>query len=167
MSDESIGTGTAPDEQDQELISAVAGMLDRVDPPPGWMVDLAKLSFDLRSIDAELAELVADSLMDEPLVGVRSAAAAPPRMLTFERGDWALEVESIAAGSGWQLIGQVVPMTACRVEVIQQAGRRILEADDLGRFLIDGVAAEPVMLVVDAPGHPRISTGWFSLGRVA
>jgi hypothetical protein len=88
-------------------------------------------------------------------------------MLTFERGDWALEIESSPAGSGWQVIGQVVPMSVCRIEVVQRTGRRVLESDDLGRFLIPDVTAEPLLLIVDAPGHPRISTGWIGLGTAA
>lgn len=163
MSEESIGTGATPDEQDQQLITAVAGMLDRVDPPPGWMVDLAKLSFDLRSIDAELAELVADSRIDEPLVAVRSAGTvAEPRLLTFESSELAVELEVDRDERGRPaLTGQLVPGEAAEVELRQPGAQtRSVQTDDLGRFRFDDLADGPFSLVC-RPGAGRpVASPW-------
>ena len=162
--DDSRGGAGSGDQADDVLLAELADLLGRVDPPPPWLVDLAKLSYDLRSIDVELADLVADSSMQDSLVGVRAATMVGPRMLTFERGDWLLEVEASRTDSGWQLLGQVVPSALCRIEIVQRAGGRVVESDDLGRFVVPDVLPEPVMLIVEAPGTPRIGTGWFGVG---
>lgn len=165
MSDESIGTGDARsvrDEQDRELLRELGGVLDRADPPPGWMVELAKLSYDLRSLDAELAELVADSLVDAPSVAVRSAALAEPRMLTFESDDLLVEVEVEADGHGGStLTGQLVPAQPARVELRQpDRPHRSVQADELGRFVIEGLAAAPFSLVCHRPDGRPVASAW-------
>ncbi len=163
MSEEPIGTGTTPDEQDRAMLSAVSGMLDRVDPPPAWMVDLAKLSFDLRGIDAELAELVADSRVDAPAVAVRSAAVATePRMLTFESDDLLVEVEVEDDGRGGSVLtGQLVPAQPARIELRQpDQPHRTVEVDELGRFAVDGLTAAPFSLVCHRADARPVASAW-------
>jgi hypothetical protein len=163
MRDEPIGTGDVQDVQDRELLAAVGGMLERNDPPPGWMVDLAKLSFELRGIDAELAELVADSRVDAPAVAVRSTAiAAEPRMLTFETDDLSIDIEVSLDRSGKQtVVGQLLPEQMAHVEV-HQPGRPPLgvAADEYGRFILGGVAPGAFRLVCHRPDHRSVVSEW-------
>jgi hypothetical protein len=164
VGEETIGSNEV---QDRALLGAVRDMLDRVDPPPVWMVDLAKLSYELRSIDAELAELVADSRVDEPAVAVRAAATtAGPRMLTFESDDLLVEVEVGDDGRGGSLLtGQLVPPQPARVE-LRQPDRPpyFVEADELGRFAVDGLADAPFSLVCHRPDGRPVASVWVSPG---
>ena len=155
-----MGSG---DVQDRALLGAVREMLDRFDPPPGWVVDLAKLSFDLRSIDAELAELVADSLVDEPAVAVRSATVGTePRMLTFESDDLAVDLELVHRDRGLLAItGQLFPASRADVD-IRQPDRpiRTVVTDDLGRFIVEDLPAEPFSLVVRRSDCRPVASQW-------
>jgi hypothetical protein len=165
VSDESIGTGDMPDEQDRQLLADVGGMLERTDPPPGWMVELARLSFELRGIDAELAELVADSRVDAPAVAVRSAAlASEPRMLTFESDDLLVEIEVEDDGRGGSMLtGQLVPAQPAQVELRQpNQPHRTVEADELGRFAIQAVLAAPFSLVCHRPNGRPVASAWIA-----
>src|SRR5690348_14843456 len=96
-------TGPADDD---ELLARLAATLRGVQEPPRDVAELARLSFGLRDLDAQLADLVADSAVDAP-AGVRSSGA--PRLLTFAADEAELELQVTAAGTGWSLIGQLVP----------------------------------------------------------
>ena len=154
---------TAGDVQDAALLRAVGELLDRVDPPPAWAVDLAKLSFDLRTIDAEFAELVADSLIDEPLLAVRSASlVAEPRLLTFESEQLVVELELDRDERSRPLLtGQLIPAEPARVE-LRQPGQpaRSVPADALGRFRVDELADGPFSLIVHRPGGRPVASQW-------
>ncbi len=153
--------------EDQQVLVALRGLFRRSDSPPGWVVEAAKASFGLRTIDAELAALTWDSLLDEPAVLVRGEhAATAPRSLTFEAGELAIEIEVSAPAPARRIIGQVVPPQRARIEVRlapNEAGARevrVLETDDLGRFTLDGVGAGPLSLAVHREGLPVVTTEW-------
>ena len=154
------GTGGLDDEA---LLGQLREMFARVDPQPPWLADLAKLSYDLRSIDVELAELVADSHVDEPALAVRAAATATePRLLTFESDDLVVEVEVSQDERGRHLlIGQLVPAQAARVELRQpdQATVTVL-TDELGRFSVSGLAAGPFSLVCHRADARPVASQW-------
>lgn len=147
---------------DDMLLARLREMFERVDPAPVWLVELAKLSYELRSIDVELAELVADSLVEGAGVGVRAAdPAAAPRLLTFEGSALAVEVGVNTGPDGRVLHGQLVPSAAARIE-IRQPGRQVnwVEADDLGRFGAEGLVEGPLSLVVHLPGGDVVASQW-------
>ena len=79
--------------------------------PPGRLsFARARWAFTWRTVDSELAELVADSATDElALSGVRSDAG--PRLLTFEVSqlELAVEVQVTESAGARRLLGQVVP----------------------------------------------------------
>lgn len=70
------------------------------DPPPS-LLEAARGSYAWRTIDAELADLSHDSIMDGELVSGSRAEVATPRYLKFETssGDLILEFESPRTGS--------------------------------------------------------------------
>jgi hypothetical protein len=78
-------------------------MLGRDEPPPDWSVDLAKGSYGLRAVDAELAVLTSDSGLATAQSVTRSGAA--PRLAVFDAADLSVEIEiEPGAGAGaWQL----------------------------------------------------------------
>lgn len=124
---------------DAEDAAELVRLAARLDPVPRDVLAGAKEAFAWRSVDAELAELVYDSALDEAaLAGVRSGGGA--RQLTFEGPGLTVEVEVALAG---RLVGQLVPPRPGRVEVRHPQRTFAVEADALGRFAAD-VPSGPV-----------------------
>ena len=113
-------TGPADDD---ELLARLAATLRGAQQPPADVDELARASFGLRDLDAQLAELVADSAVDVP-AGVRSSPEAP-RLLTFAAADAEVELQVMPARDGWAVLGQVVPPgpALVRAEPAAPAGR--------------------------------------------
>jgi hypothetical protein len=147
---------------DEALMARIRDMFRRVDAPPAWLVEAAKLSYGLRDVDLELAALVADS-EDESAVGVR-AAGTTARMLTFDGEDLTIELELHAAGAGPAIIGQLVPPGPAQVDVHQVGGGASVQADDLGRFSVDSLGSGPCRLICRRSGHKPTATPWLLPG---
>jgi hypothetical protein len=157
-------TGRSRWDSDDALLAHLGELLRERDAPPADAVDLARQSFGLRTIDAELAALTADSGVEE-LVGVRSAGTATgPRLLTFEAADLAVEVEIDGSGRTRRLLGQLVPGGPAAIDVRGRSGRVVrVAADERGRFTIDDLAPGPVSLVCRRGGRRPVATAWMSL----
>jgi hypothetical protein len=151
---------------DEDLFDRLAATLRGAEEPPEHVVELARASFGLHRLDAELAELVADSALDLTPAGVRSAADGP-RMLTFEAGDAEVEVQVSAVGdAGWQVLGQVVPpaRAAVRIEPADPSlSATEATADELGRFAASVTGGGPWRLVWQRPGLPPVVSPWVLL----
>ncbi len=147
---------TAIDEHPDPTLDLLRATASRVDPVPDALVTMAKESFTWRTIDAELAELVFDSLVDE-VVGVRGAGGREQaRSMSFETAGGAIEIE-VDRG---RLVGQVAPAAAVLVELRHPSGTIADHSDVVGRFRFDGVPTGPVRITVSGEG-PTISTEWF------
>ncbi|GGW10446.1 hypothetical protein [Streptomyces capoamus] len=135
---------------EEELRQAAAVL----DPVPAELVQAALDAFALHDLDARLAELTFDSLVDA--LPVRGATAAP-RMLTFRAGGTTVDVEVTEDG----LIGQVLPPQPARIEVLggPQSTDAPLTADALGRFAGDVPPAGPFALRLHTGGQV-IVTEW-------
>ena len=152
---------------DDELFDRLAATLRGAEEPPEHVVELARASFGLHRLDAERAELVADSALDATPAGVRDAGHGP-RMLTFEAGDAEIEVQVSAAGdAGWQILGQVVPPSpaAVRIEPADPAlSAAETQADELGRFAARLTGGGSWRLVWRRQGLPPVVSPWVLLG---
>lgn len=142
------------------MFATLRNVIDRADPVPQAVVEAARAAYTWRTIDAELAELTADSALAD--AGVRSSSA--PRLLTFEGDGVEVEVEVAQTGSTRRLSGQLVPVGPAQVTVRWPGGTREAAADQLGRFAVDGVPAGSVSLAVLRAGaeHPTV-TSWISI----
>lgn len=140
--------------------ATLRSVIDRADPVPSAVVDAARAAFTWHTIDAELAELTADSAM--ATAGTRSSSA--PRLLTFEGAGIEVEVEVAQTGPTRRLAGQVIPVGAAQVTVRWASGTQDAAADDLGRFTVEGIPAGAISLAVLRAGaeHP-IVTSWVSI----
>jgi hypothetical protein len=114
---------------DDRLLALVGEVLDRIDPVPADATATA-VAADLGGVDAELAELVFDSLLDERAVAVRDAPGTDVRSLTFTAGARTIEIDVSDA----DVVGRVTPVGAGTVELEQPRGRRTIPVDDRGRF---------------------------------
>ena len=108
-------------------------------PPPA-------AGFIWRTIDAELAQLTSDSVLDaDRMAAVRGVADARAAHLRAGRphgggGDRPTAVD------GLRLLGQLVPAQRGQVEIRHGGGTTTVDADDLGRFTASGVQPGPVSL---------------------
>jgi hypothetical protein len=143
------GTDVDADLLEEELRQAAAVL----DPLPAGLLQLAMDAYALHDLDARVAELTFDSLVDA--IPVRGAEA-PPRMLTFQAGDLTVDIEVTDEG----LLGQVLPPQSARIEVLGgPAAARPLTADGMGRFASDTPPAGPFALRLRTGGDV-IVTEW-------
>jgi hypothetical protein len=150
---------------DDELLARLAATLHDVQEPPDDVATLARLTFGLRDLDAQLAELVADTAVDAP-AAVRSGTVTGPRLLTFATAAMEVELQVIETGDGWDLVGQVVPPGRAVVRLEPAARERAVEADadELGRFSVSLPAgARPWRLLCRREGEPAVMTSWVLL----
>ncbi|WP_232660907.1 hypothetical protein [Pseudonocardia sp. TRM90224] len=125
---------------DDALLAELAEVLRPQLVPPPELVEAAKQSYTWRTVDAELARLTHDSLIDDGPVLARSSGQ--PRILTFEVSAVVIEVEVDTTPSGRRLLGQLVPAVEMELEVhvgevgqdetVTATGR----SDALGRFVL-------------------------------
>jgi len=151
------------DDRDRELLDELRGVVTEIDPVPPEVTAFAKAAFGWRRVDAELAELLADSALDaEALTGVRGTARS--RAVTFEAAELTIEVEIEAVDAGLVLLGQLAPPRAAAVEVQRDDGSvaAATEADTLGRFRIELAAGGRIRLRV-VSGGAVVETSWLSL----
>lgn len=154
------------DSTSERLFEELRAIAARADAVPPNVVDAAKGAFAWRTIDADLAELAYDSLLEQEGVLVRSTATAQAqaRFLTFETAEATVEIEVATVGSRRELIGQLVPGSSATVEIRHAGGVLTVDADELGRFRGE---VEPgpmsVRCRIEADGRPVIETDWVTV----
>jgi hypothetical protein len=155
--------GQEPDDTDleEELRRAVA-RLDGVPPP---LFQAAVDSYTWRAVDAELAELVFDSVVDSGRAG---AVRGPgqPRLLSFDADGLSIDVEVSGMGPARTLIGQIVPPQPASVEVRQGDEVTALDADELGRFRSGPLGSGPFRLACSVGtelARRRVATEWVAI----
>lgn len=151
---------------DDILLDELRRLFAAVDPIPVPVRIAARAAIEWRTLDAELAALVSDSTVDEPVLAVRGSAE--PRMLTFEAPDLTIELEAEAAGPGeLRLLGQLVPPQPAQIAVCHGDELVVTHADEHGRFAADGVGSGPVSLRCRLDGEPGggrlVETAWLSI----
>lgn len=145
---------------DEELLDALDAAIEAAQPMPASATELARAAWDARALDAEFAELVADSLAAPAAV----RAVAGPRLLSFSAREVVLEVEHEPVGVGeHRVAGQLLPARPARVTL--QWGSEALStvADAAGRFAFEPVGEGTVRLRVDDAGDRAVVTAWFRL----
>jgi hypothetical protein len=136
----------------------------RFDALPGGLLDVADAAFEWRTVDAELAELTADSLVEREFSGVLRGRPAP-RFLVFRTDIVGIEVEITAAGHSFTMIGQLDPAGPATIEIRHPNGSVTVQADELGLFTVHELPAGPISLLCRLPDSQAapITTEWISL----
>jgi len=145
-------------EPDDELFDELRSVLRRTDPVPAEVTDFAKAALGWRRLDAELAELLDDSVLDEAAALTRGGGS---RSLTFRTDDLTIDVE-IQDG---HLLGQLAPPASASVALEREDGEpaATADADVLGRFRLE-LGGEGRFRLRVVPGSGRaVETSWFSL----
>lgn len=151
----------SPTPQELETLVDLRRVLDQAEPLPPDSTTLAQAALGWRTIDAELAELVHDSAVDDHELLVRGDDDRL-RVLTFRTGDIEIEVEY----SNGQLVGQVIPAEAATIELHRESVGAVGSAttDEFGSFVIADVAAGPLSLLCRADdGRWSVRTSWTAL----
>jgi hypothetical protein len=137
-------------------------MFSQVDPVPQRLDDAARTAFTWRTVDAELADLMRDSAEEEAGALVRSGGG--PRQLSFESPRLGIELEVVATGPRERrLEGQLLPPGSATVTVERPGeGGVSVQADELGRFVLEGMRAGVVRLHVMLRGA-QIAVPWTTI----
>jgi hypothetical protein len=151
---------------DDDLLGDLRRIVAELDPIPENVVIAARAALDWRTLDAELAELIADSAVDEPELLVRGSGQA--RALAFEAAGLTIEVEAEPDADGvLRLTGQLIPPQSAVVTVRHGDVLVATRADERGRFTAHGVAPGPVSLrcrLDGGAGAARlVETEWMSV----
>jgi hypothetical protein len=158
---------TRYDDEDDRLIDELRDLFSQRDPVPPLVTQSAKAALGWRRLDAELAELLADSALDVELLGLARGARATLRSMSFSVGELAIDVEIHGEGDDREVLGQLHPPARARIELqsADQAVSTIIESDSLGRFRTKLPAAGSIRLRVasDAAGADWIETSWIPL----
>ena len=157
---------------DDALMNRLSGVLDRFDPVPLELLEQARRAFCWRTVDAELAELSFDSLVDrDAAMSVRAGTDLDlePRMLGFgavvDGEDLSIELEVTSSGGASCLVGQLWPAGAEEVDVETGTGDiATVPIDDLGRFVVEPVPQGPVRLRIRHRDRV-VQTTWVSYVR--
>lgn len=142
-----------------ERLRAIAATAD---PVPSLVLESARAAFGLRTLDAEIAELLHDSAVDADLVLVRGPSDA--RMLSFAAGDVMVEMQLTETRPGlYSLLTFVSGVPAgSEVKVEHSAGIVAAELDDGGRLLLDDVPAGRLRLHLTAEDGTAVTTSWIT-----
>ncbi len=146
---------------DDDLLRELRAVVGQVDPVPPEMVAAARASFIWRTIDAELAQLTSDSVLDaDRMAAVRGVGT--PELLTFEASGLTVEVETAVGPDGLRLLGQLVPAQPAHIEIRHGGGTTAVDADDMGRFTAAGLRLGPISVRCrTAAGDLAVDTDWF------
>jgi hypothetical protein len=152
-----------PTPEDAALLSELAELLERADPPPADLVERSKQLWTWRTIDAELASLGRDSLIEGPEPALRSAEQ--PRLVSFQTPACTVEVEVADGAGGRRLVGQLDPPEPAELQLRTADGGSVSgRADELGRFVIAlPTARQRASLRCVLPDGSAVETAWVVL----
>jgi len=151
---------------DERLLEELRALGREVDPVPPHVESYAKAALGWRRIDAELAELLADSALDRESLSHTRSGLARARSVTFRSGDLELDLEISEHDEGLVLLGQLAPAEEADVEVQRDDGSiaAATASDELGRFRLELTVGGRVRLLVRrAPPAPPIETSWVGI----
>ena len=151
-----------PEEHDDELAEELRRLAARLDPVPPELLTAAAGAFAWRDIDAELAELVFDSLLDvDEATQVRGSPER--RLVSFTGGGVTLDIEVTTTGPARTIMGQIVPPQRGAVDVRRQQETITIEADELGRFRSGPLPPGPLSLRLRPAEGTPVVTDWLAL----
>ena len=154
----------AHDDLEDPLVAELRDLFAGADPVPPLVIEIAKASLGWRRLDADLAELLADSVLDsEQLAGTRGSA--PVRSVSFKSPSMTIDLDVHAGHETPMLLGQISPPSTLDIEV-QAADRTTvasLRSDELGRFRISLAGGGTVRLLLGGEGGPAVQTAWITI----
>jgi len=147
------------------LLAALRAAVEARAVVPAAFVEAGKNAYAWHGIDAELASLSYDSLLDTGLAsGVRASdvrsEAAPVRALTFQSEHFSIEVEVTDDA----LFGQLVPPQPGTAELQARSGQTVTVAiDEVGCFTFDQQPVGPFRLRCHTDAQADVRTAWVTV----
>ena len=118
--------------RDIDLVAALDRGLERVERLPDRALAAAYGAVQLANVDAELAGLVYDSLL-EPAGALIRGDEGETRIITFANDHLSLDVALL--GDGTTIVGEIDPAEAYEVELETVTNERVtILVDQFGRF---------------------------------
>ena len=151
-----------PGADEQHLFDELVRLVRERDPVPAELVQMVQQSFTWRTIDAELAELVADSYESADATLVRSGEVSV-RLLSFAVSGLLLELEVLNDRASRRLVGELLPGHPARVTVEHPGGSLTEDTDELGRFIVTGVPGGWIRLRCTPTVGPALLTPWLEV----
>jgi len=149
---------------EDELEAELRRLFKRVDPVPPEVTEFAKAALGWRRLDADLAELLADSALETEAVAL-ARGAETRRSLSFGGGELAIEVEIGTSDDTHTLLGQLAPAAVATIEV-QDGEAAVLastESDALGRFKLTFAGNGRFRLRIGRSDGAPVETSWFTV----
>ena len=145
-------------EDDDALAAELAEVLRDRDPIPSSVLQAARGAFAWRTVDADLAVLSLDSILEATAsAGVRGGG---DRQLTFEAAQVSLEVDVVEGGR--RVVGQVVPPQDGEIQLEGPHTRSSAAIDERGQFTLS-VWNGPARLRFCPAAGPAVVTDWVTL----
>lgn len=146
--------GTHRWDDDDRLLEDLGAALRAAGPAAEKLLAGADAAYEWRTVDAELATLSYDSLLDRELLLRGSVPIS--RSLVFQGSTMSVDVELNVDA----LVGQLVPPTAGEVVLLGIAGELgRTRADELGSFTLVAPARGPIRLLCETSAG-RLVTEW-------
>lgn len=152
---------------DELLTTELRAFVADVDPVPPLVIETAKASLGWRRLEADLAELLSDSALQEEPFALARGGGAPARAVTFSSTGLTIDIEVHVDDPARTLLGQLSPPAPATIEIqtIDDAPLSA-QADRLGRFRVRLSTGGPIRLRVlgaDGPGGPPVETSWINV----
>ena len=158
------------DETQEHVAEALRSLFARIDPVPASVTESGKASYAWRRIDAELAELLADSAIDAESLALARGGGAPVRSVSFGIGRLTIDLEIQVDQPKRTIRGQLSPPSSAHIEIHRADHRPPItsDADSLGRFSARLPEGGPIRLriaSIQSSGRPSapIETSWFAI----
>lgn len=144
---------------DDELLAELTRVRAVADPPPDHVVEAARAALSTRRWDEELAELVADSAVDDGLALVRDGDA--PRLVSFALGAVSVDLQIERDSDGLTVRG-LVTGTGDQVAVEDRDRAHPATLNAGGWFTVTGVRPGPVRVRWRASSGAAVRTAWIA-----
>ncbi len=158
---------TEDPDPDEVLVADLRAFFAEVDAVPPLVIETAKASLGWRRLDADLAELLSDSALEEEALAVSRGTEAPARAVTFSSGPLTIDIEVHVEDPARTLLGALSPPASARIEIQTMAETRFCaETDRLGRFRVRLPAGGPIRLRIlgtDEHAGPTVETSWITV----
>lgn len=159
--------GAGDQAPDELLLADLRAFFAEVDSVPQLVTQTAKASLGWRRLDADLAELLSDSALEEEPFAVTRGGEAPARAVTFSSAALTIDIEVHVEDPARMLLGQLSPPAPAKIEVQTPAESPLsAETDRLGRFRVRLPAGGPIRLRVLGTGERAggaVETSWITV----
>jgi hypothetical protein len=156
---------SADDGNHEDLVHELRLLGRDVDPVPSEVTEFARAALGWRRIEAELAELLSDSLLESRAAASARSGVARARSVSFSARDLQIDVEIRDEDSGIVMLGQLAPPAAASIDVEHDDSTILatVDVDELGRFRIELAEHGRIRLRVRRESQPPVETSWISI----